>query len=323
MDGFDPNTGIILLAATNRPDILDPALLRPGRFDRHIVVDKPDLKGREEILKVHTKNKPLEENVDLKVLARGTPGFSGADLANMVNEAALLAARRGKTKIGMSELEEAKERVIAGPERKSKVISDKEKEIISYHEAGHAIVAKILPNADPVHKISILPRGLALGYTMQLPLEDRYIISKKELIDEICVLLGGRVAEEIIFGEISTGAHNDLERATELSRKMVCDYGMSEKLGPLTLGRKHQQIFLGRDIMEDKNYSDQTAALIDMEIKRIIEECYQKVKEILETNKEKLIKLAKLLMERETLEGELLEKALEEIEVVKNEYKIS
>lgn len=319
MDGFDPNTGVILLAATNRPDVLDPALLRPGRFDRHIVVDKPDLKGREEILKVHTKDKPLAEDVDLKVLARGTPGFSGADLANMVNEAALLAAREGKTKIGMAELEEAKERVIAGPERKSKVISEKEKEIIAYHEAGHAIIAKVLPNADPVHKISILPRGMALGYTMQLPKEDRYITTKKELLDEMCVLLGGRVAEEIIFGELSTGAHNDLERATELARRMVCDYGMSEKLGPLTFGRKHQQIFLGRDIMEDRNYSDQTAAIIDTEVKNIVEECYNKVREILQEKKEKLIKLANLLMEKETLEGEILEKVLEEFKIEKEE----
>lgn len=313
MDGFDPNTGVILLAATNRPDVLDPALLRPGRFDRHIVVDKPDLKGREEILKIHTKDKPLAEEVKLNVLARGTPGFSGADLANMVNEAALLAAREGKTKIGMSELEESKERVIAGPERKSRLISEKEKEIIAYHESGHAVVAKILPNADPVHKVSILPRGMALGYTMQLPLEDRYLTTKKELLDEVCVLLGGRVAEEIIFDELSTGAHNDLEKATELSHRMVCDYGMSGELGPLTFGKKHQQIFLGRDIVEDRNYSEEIASLIDREVKKIVEESYNRAKKILEENRGRLTKLAKLLIEKETLEGEILEKTLEEI----------
>ncbi len=310
MDGFDPNTGVILLAATNRPDILDPALLRPGRFDRHIVVDKPDVKGRKAILGIHSKGKPFEENVDMEVIARGAPGFSGADLANLINEGALLAAREGKAKIGMKELEEAKEKVIAGPERKSRLISNKEKEIIATHEAGHAIVAKLLPRTDPVHKISILPRGMALGYTMQLPIEDRYLISKLELLDHIAVMLGGRVAEEIVFSDITTGAHNDLERATETARLMVTEYGMSDKIGPLTLGKKHKQVFLGRDISEDKNYGEGVASIIDSEIKNIISECYAKAEKILVENKEKLQSIARVLIEKETMEGEELDKIL-------------
>lgn len=310
MDGFDPNTGVILLAATNRPDILDPALLRPGRFDRHIVVDKPDVKGRKAILEIHSKGKPFEENVDMEVIARGTPGFSGADLANLINEGALLAARDGKAKIGMKDLEEAKEKVIAGPERKSRLISNKEKEVIAMHEAGHAVVAKLLPRTDPVHKISILPRGMALGYTMQLPTEDRYLISKLELLDHIAVMLGGRAAEEIIFSDITTGAHNDMERATETARRMVTEYGMSDKIGPLTLGKKHKQVFLGRDISEDRNYGEEVASIIDSEIKGIISECYRKAEKILMENKEKLQSIARVLIEKETLEGEELDKIL-------------
>lgn len=313
MDGFDPNQGVILLAATNRPDVLDPALLRPGRFDRHIVVDKPDLKGRRAILDIHVKGKPLDEEMNLDVLARGTPGFSGADLSNLVNEAALLAARRGKSKITMPEMEEAKERVIAGPERKSKLISEKEKEVIAYHESGHALVAKLLPKADPVHKISILPRGLALGYTMQLPVEDRYLMSRSELLEHMAVMLGGRVAEELTFNEVTTGAQNDLERATETARRMVCEYGMSEALGPLTLGRKHEQVFLGRDLFEQRNYSEEVASAIDKEVKRIVENCHAHATTLLTQNQDKLNILAKKLMEKETLEGEGLERVVKEI----------
>ena len=313
MDGFDPNVGVILLAATNRPDVLDPALLRPGRFDRHIVVDKPDVKGREAILKIHIKEKPLAEDVDLNVLARGTPGFSGADLANLINEAALLTARQGGKEIGMSQMEEAKDRVIAGPERKSRLISEREKKIIAYHEAGHALVSKLLPNTDPVHKISILPRGMALGYTMQLPLEDRYLTTKSELIADMTVMLGGRASEKLIFDEITTGAHNDLERVTEIARKMICEYGMSDKLGPLTLGKKHRQIFLGRDISEDRNYGEEVAGAIDKEVRRVVEECYQTAQHLLEENKGVLANLANLLMEKETLEGEELKKVLDEV----------
>lgn len=313
MDGFDGNENIIVIAATNRPDVLDPALLRPGRFDRHIVVDKPDLKGREEILKVHSKGKKFSKDVNLEIIARGTPGFSGADLANLLNESAILTARANKKEIGMQELEEAKERVLAGPERKSRLISEKEKEMIAYHEAGHALVAKLLPNTDPVHKISIIPRGMALGYTMQLPLEDRYLTTKTELINNLTVLFGGRVAEQLIFGEMTTGARNDIERATEIARKMICDYGMSENLGPLTLGKKHEQVFLGRDIFEDKNYSEEVAANIDKEIKNLVKKCYKKAEILLIEYKDKLETLAKLLIEKETLSAEELEKVLAQV----------
>ena len=312
MDGFDPRANLILIAATNRPDILDPALLRPGRFDRQIVIDKPDVKGREAILKIHAKDKPLEDGVDLNILARRTPGFTGADLANLTNEAALLAARRGKKKIGMAEMEDSIDRVIAGPEKKSRIISDKEKEIVAYHEMGHAVVAKMLPHADPVHKVSILPRGLALGYTLQLPLEDKYLVRKDELIDQMTVMLGGRVAEELIFNEITSGAHNDLERMTELARRMVCEYGMSS-LGPRTFGKKHEEIFLGRDLTENiKNYSDLTADSIDREIDKIVADCYQRAKKILEDNQGKLRDLAKILTEKETIEGDELEEILKQ-----------
>ena len=316
MDGFDQNLGIIMIAATNRPDILDPALLRPGRFDRRIVVDRPDILGREAILKVHARGKPLAKDVDIKVLARRTPGFVGSDLANLVNEAALLASRKGKKEIGMEELEVAIDRVIAGPERKSRLISEKEKEIIAYHESGHALVAKLLPNCDPVHKVSIIPRGnAALGYTLQLPTQDRYLISKLELMDRLAVLLGGRVAEDIVFKDVTTGAQNDLERATKIARQMVTEYGMSNTIGPITLGRKEHQIFLGRDISEQRDYSEEIANKIDKEVKNIIESAYTRAKDILTKNKRKLKKIARNLMERETLEGKELDALLNGIKL--------
>jgi len=315
MDGFDMKTGVILIAATNRPDILDPALLRPGRFDRQIVVDRPDLQGRVGILKVHTREKPLEDDVDLEVLARRTPGFTGADLANLVNEAALLAARHGKKKLDMEEMEEAIDRVIAGPERKTRLISEKEKQIIAYHEVGHALVAHVLPNADPVHKISIIPRGRALGYTLTLPTEDKYLVTKSELVDELAMLLGGRVAEEMIFGDITTGDQNDIEKATKLARKMVCEYGMSEKLGPLTLGQKQGEVFLGRDLTTHQDYSDQIAYEIDREVRRLVDDAYERAEEILRENKGQLESIAYALMEMETLEKEQLLALLEGEEI--------
>ncbi len=311
MDGFDMKTGVILIAATNRPDILDPALLRPGRFDRQIVVDRPDLNGRREILKVHTRDKPLADDVDLEVLARRTPGFTGADLANLVNEAALLSARHNKKKLDMQEMEEAIDRVIAGPERRTRLISDKEKEIIAYHEAGHALVAHELPNADPVHKISIIPRGQALGYTLTLPLEDKYLVTKGELVDELAMLLGGRVAEEMIFGELTTGDQNDIEKATKLARKMVCEFGMSEKLGPLTLGQKQGEVFLGRDLAAHQDYSDQIAYEIDKEVRRLVDEAYERAADILTRHRGKLDTIARTLIRRETLEKEELLALLE------------
>ncbi len=311
MDGFDMKTGVILIAATNRPDILDPALLRPGRFDRQIVVDRPDLKGRLDILKVHTRDKPLADDVDLEVLARRTPGFTGADLANLVNEAALLSARHGKKKLDMEEMEEAIDRVIAGPERRTRLISDKEKEIIAYHETGHALVAHELPNADPVHKISIIPRGQALGYTLTLPTEDKYLVTKSELVDELAMLLGGRVAEEMVFGELTTGDQNDIEKATKLARKMICEFGMSEKLGPLTLGQKQGEVFLGRDLYTHQDYSDQIAYEIDQEVRRLVDEAYARAEDILTRNRERLDAIARTLMERETLEKEELLALLE------------
>ena len=302
MDGFNTQEGVILIAATNRPDVLDPALLRPGRFDRQIVIDKPDIIGREAILKVHTKNVKLDKAVSLNSLARQTSGFSGADLANLVNEAALLAARRNKESVTMEELQESIERVMAGPERKSRVISKQEKTIISYHESGHALLALVIPGADPLHKVSILPRGMALGYTIRLPLEDRYIVMKEELLGRITGVLGGRASEEIIFNEVSTGAQNDLEIATAIARKMVTRFGMSEKLGHLTFGHREEQIFLGRDIIEERNYSDQTALLIDQEIRKIIDDCYERAKEELIKHKDKLKILAEKLLEREIME---------------------
>jgi len=307
MDGFEPNSGVILIAATNRPDVLDPALLRPGRFDRRVVVDNPDATGRKAILKVHSRGKPLADDVDLESLARRTPGFSGADLANMVNEAALLAARVDKTKIHMSDFEEAIDRVVAGPERKSRIISEKEKEMVAFHEVGHAIVSEILPLADPVHKISILPRGMALGYTMMFPLQDKYLTTKNELLDDIAGLLGGRVAEQIVFNELTTGANNDLDRATEIARAMVCEFGMSETLGPLTLGKRHGNPFLGRDIMDERNYSEEIAMSIDKEVRKIIEAAYNRAKQILTDNREKMGEIVKVLLEKETLEREEFE----------------
>jgi len=306
MDGFDPNTDIIVIAATNRPDILDPALLRPGRFDRQVVLDKPDLNGRREILKIHAKNKPLAKGADLDVIARRTPGFTGADLENLLNEGAILAARANKKEVTMIELEEAIDRVIAGPQKKSKVISDREKEIVAYHEVGHAVLARLLPYADPVHKVSLLPRGLALGYTLQLPTEDKYLVTKSEAIDKITVMLGGRVAEEMIFNELTSGSHNDLENATEISKRMVCEFGMS-KLGPRTFGKRDRQIFLGRDIAELKDYGEDTADAIDKEIRGIIELCHEKAKKLLTASRVKMEKLAKVLLEKETLEGKELE----------------
>ena len=304
MDGFSTNEGIIIIAATNRPDILDPALLRPGRFDRQIVVDIPDVKGRKEILAVHSKGKPLGEGVDLDVLARRTPGFTGADLANLFNEAALLAARYNKKKIGMEELEDSIERVIAGPEKKSRVISDFEKKLVSYHEAGHALVAELLPHTDPLHKVSIIPRGRAGGYTLLLPKEDRRYMTKSHLLNQVTMLLGGRVAEKLILNEISTGAQNDLERATELVRKMITEFGMSDELGPLTFGRKQEQIFLGRDIARDRNYSEAVAYSIDKEARRIIDEAYKEAERLLRENKNVLDLIARTLMEKETIEAE-------------------
>jgi len=310
MDGFDVKDNVIIIAATNRPDILDPALLRPGRFDRQIVVGRPDLRGREEILKVHTKGKPLAKNISLNVLARRTPGFTGADLANMVNESALLSARHNKKAIDMKELEEAIDRVVAGPEKKNRLISDKEKEIIAYHEAGHALVAHALPNTDPVHKISIISRGRALGYTLILPAEDRYLVRKSELVDELAMLLGGRVAEEMIFGDVTTGAQNDLERATKIARKMVCEYGMSEKLGPLTLGKKQEEVFLGRDFSSRPDYSGEIAYEIDKEIRRMVDKGHDEAGEILKREKKKLDKIAKALIKKETLEKDELQRLL-------------
>jgi cell division protease FtsH len=304
MDGFDIKTGVILMAATNRPDILDPALLRPGRFDRQIVIDRPDLQGRKGILRVHAKGKPIDTGVDLDVIARRTPGFTGADLANVINEGALLTARRGKPAITMVELEEAIDRVVAGPERRTRLISDREKRIIAYHEGGHALVAFLLPNADPVHKISVIPRGRALGYTLTLPLEDKFLIAREELIDELAMLLGGRVAEELIFGDITTGAQNDLDRATKIARQMVTEYGMSDRLGPLTLGQKSGEVFLGRDFASHPDYSDQVAFEIDSEIRSLIDQAHDEALEILTEHRERLDRIAEALIEKETVEKE-------------------
>ncbi|MGB9678932.1 MAG: ATP-dependent zinc metalloprotease FtsH [Thermoanaerobacteraceae bacterium] len=308
MDGFSINEGIIVVAATNRPDILDPALLRPGRFDRHITVGIPDIKGREEILKVHSRNKPLAADVSLQVLARRTPGFTGADLENLMNEAALLTARKGLKQITMVELEEAITRVIAGPEKKSRVISEKDKKLVAYHEAGHAVVAKLLPNTPPVHEVTIIPRGRAGGYTMLLPEEDKYYMSKSEMMDEIVHLLGGRVSEGLVLNDISTGAQNDLERATNIARKMVTEYGMSEKLGPMTFGTSNDEIFIGRDLGRTRNYSEEVAYEIDNEMKKIIEDSYKRAETLLRDNIDKLHRVAKALIEKEKLNAEEFEK---------------
>jgi len=309
MDGFDTKAGVIIMAATNRPEILDPALLRPGRFDRHVLVDRPDIKGREEILKVHIKGVKLAKEVDLKIIAARTPGFVGADLANLVNESALLAARKGKTSVGMEEFEEAIDRVIAGLEKKTRVMNKKEKEIVAFHETGHALMAEFLETTDPVHKISIIPRGIsALGYTLQLPTEDRYLMTEKELRDRLCVLLGGRVAEEIVFGEVSTGAHNDLGRATDIARSMVKEYGMSKKLGYVTFERERKPLFIdiGASFGGTKDYSEETAREIDDEIRMIVEEARERVRTLLSEKKPLLEKVAKTLLEKETIEGEEL-----------------
>lgn len=304
MDGFSSNEGIIMIAATNRPDILDPALLRPGRFDRQIVVDRPDIKGRTEILKVHVKGKPMGPDVNLDVIAQRTPGFTGADLSNLVNEAALLTARKDKKAINMPEMEEAAERVIMGPERKSRVISDKEKRLTAYHEGGHTIVGMLLEHTDPVHKVTIIPRGRAGGYTLSLPKEDKYYATRSEMLDELKVLLGGRVAEALVLKEISSGASNDLQRATQLARQMICEYGMSENIGPVTFGHRQDQVFLGRDIARDKDYSEEVAAEIDKEVRSFMEDAYAATEKLLSDNIDKLHVIAKALMEKETLEEE-------------------
>ncbi|HHY75750.1 MAG TPA: ATP-dependent metallopeptidase FtsH/Yme1/Tma family protein [Firmicutes bacterium] len=311
MDGFSTNQGIIVMAATNRPDILDPALLRPGRFDRHVVLDKPDLRARVEILKVHTRGKPLSKDVDLEVIAKSTAGFTPADLENLVNEAALLAARRRKRKITMEEIEEATQRVIAGPRKKSRVISEKEKRVIAFHEAGHALAAKLLPNTDPVREVTIVSRGAVLGHVSTVPEEDRYLVTKSQILDRVTAALAGRAAEEIMFDEVYSGAANDLEMATNLVRRMIMEFGMSEKLGPLTFGRKEGQVFLGRDLGRERDYSEEVAAAIDKEGREIINMCYERAKTLLQENRDTLILVAETLLERETLKGSELDMLLE------------
>src|SRR3954447_24633683 len=308
MDGFDTNTNVIVVAATNRPDVLDPALLRPGRFDRQVILDRPDMKGRLEILRVHVKGKPLDKAIDLQHVARQSPGFSGADLANLVNEAAILAARRNKKLIGTGEFGEALERVVAGPERKSRIISDAEKAIIAYHEGGHAVVQRILPKADPVAKVSIISRGMALGYTMRLPTEARYLQSKSEFEDKIAAMLGGNASEKLIFGDTTTGSSNDIEKATNVARRMVTEFGMSDKLGPLAFGKRDELVFLGREIGEQRNYSDDVAKQIDEEVRAIIDRCYARAMDVLVRYKDRLVELAERLVSEETIEQEDFEK---------------
>ncbi len=303
MDGFDTDTNVIIVAATNRPDILDPALLRPGRFDRRVVLDRPDMNGRKQILQVHVKGKPVAEEVDYGVIAKQTPGFSGADIENLVNEAAILAARRNKKSIGMPELQESIEKVVAGPERRSRLISEEEKRVVAYHEAGHALVSRMLPNCDPVHKISIISRGMAMGYTMNLPEDDRYLQRKSKFLDDLSELMGGRAAEELVFRDVTTGASNDLERATDLARAMVTRYGMSEILGPRTFGNREELVFLGREISEQRNYSEEVAQQIDQEVKRIISTAYNRAREILTSYRDKLDAIANRLVHEETIEG--------------------
>ncbi len=306
MDGFETNEGVIIVAATNRPDVLDPALLRPGRFDRQVVVDTPDVKGREKILAVHSRKIPLSREVDLKVIARGTPGFTGADLANLVNEGALLAARRNKKRVGMREMEDAKDKVLMGPERRSMLISNEEKEIIAYHESGHAILG-LVTGADPIHKVTVIPRGRALGLTMQLPKEEKHLHSRQYWLNQITILFGGHIAEEIRFNEVTTGSSNDLERATDIARRMVCEWGMSANMGPLTFGKKNEQIFLGREISQHRDYSEQTAEMIDREVKKIIQECEQRARDLINLHHEKFTRIAGYLIERETLNTEEIE----------------
>jgi cell division protease FtsH len=311
MDGFQTHESVIIMAATNRPDVLDPALLRPGRFDRRVVVSKSDVRGRLEILKVHTKNIPLAKNVDLEIIAKSTPGFSGADLSNLVNEAVLFAARKNKKEVEMEDFELAKDKVLMGPERKSVIISDEEKEITAYHESGHAIVAKLLPKTDPIHKVTIIPRGMALGITQQLPEGDKYTYDKEYLINRICVLLGGRVSEEVMLNTITTGAGNDIERATDIARKMVCEWGMSE-LGPLNYATGKEEVFLGREIATRKDFSEDTARLIDREIKRIIDDSYQITKNIILQHKEHIIKMVQTLLEKEVITSADIDEILKE-----------
>ena len=313
MDGFDQRTAVILMAATNRPDILDPALLRPGRFDRHVVIDRPDLEGRKGILRVHARGKPFDETVALDTVAKRTPGFTGADLANVINESALLAARWGKKAIGMREVDEAIDRVMAGPERKSRIMSDREKRVIAYHESGHALAAHVLPNTDPVHKISVIARGRALGYTLTLPEEDKFMMTREELSDELAMLLGGRVAEELIVGDITTGAANDIERATKIARQMVTEYGMSDAIGPLTLGQKQHEVFLGRDFAAQPDYSEQVAFEIDNEVRRMIDQAHDEALDILQEQRQKLDQMAALLIERETIDKEEVERLLTDV----------
>jgi cell division protease FtsH len=313
MDGFEPNDGVILIAATNRPDVLDPALLRPGRFDRRVVVPRPDLKGREGILRVHTRKVPLAPDVDIMVLARGTPGFAGADLESLVNEAALLAARQNQDQVGMRDFELAKDKVLMGSERRSMILSDEEKRNTAYHEAGHALVARLLPGADPVHKVTIIPRGMALGLTQQLPIDERHTYTRDYLLSNLSILFGGRVAEEIVLQHMTTGAGNDLERATELARRMVCEWGMSDKLGPMTFGKKQEEIFLGRDLTQQQEYSDNTALEIDAEVRRIILQCYQKAKDLLTANIDLLHRMAQRLLEKEVLDGSEIDALVREL----------
>jgi cell division protease FtsH len=310
MDGFEQNSGVIIIAATNRPDVLDPALLRPGRFDRQVVVDRPDVKGREGIFKVHTRNVPLDKDVNLEVLAKGTPGLAGADIANLVNEAALLAARNNSSKVSMADFEEAKDKVMMGMERKSLIISDREKKTTAYHESGHVLVARMIPDADPVHKVTIIPRGRALGVTTYLPMDEKHTYSKEYLEAMIAYAMGGRAAERLVFNELTTGAGNDLERATQLARKMVCEWGMSEKLGPVTFGKKEEEIFLGREIAQHRDYSEQTAVLIDEEVKKIVNKAMTRADKILKDNEPILHRLAEALLEREILDGEEIDKII-------------
>lgn len=314
MDGFESNEGVIIVAATNRPDVLDPALLRPGRFDRQVVVPVPDVGGRKKILEIYCNKAKMATQVDLEVVARGTPGFSGADLENLVNEAALMAARSGAKEINLELLEKAKDKILMGAERRSMIITEKEKEVTAYHEAGHALVAKLLPETDPIHKVTIIPRGRALGLTMQLPIDEKYTHSKRYLESTLCILFGGRIAEDIVFSEITTGAGNDLERATTLARKMVCEWGMSEELGPLTYGKKEEQIFLGREISQHRDFSEETARQIDMAVKNIVIEARDKVYELLEDNRAILKKMAEELLERETIVLDDIERIMEEID---------
>ena len=310
MDGFESNEGVILISATNRPDVLDPALLRPGRFDRQVVVPVPDVKGREEILRVHVKKTVLGDNADMQTLARGTPGFTGADLENMVNEAALLAARRGKDRVEMNDFEDAKDKVLMGTERRSMIISDDEKKTTAFHESGHTLVAKLLPKTDPIHKVTIIPRGRSLGLTQQLPLDEKHTYPKDYLLNSLCILMGGRAAEEIVLGMQTTGAGNDIERATTLARKMVCDFGMSDSLGPLTFGKKEEQIFLGREISQHRDYSELTAQKIDEEVRRLVTDAYAKTSNLIKDNLEALHQLAGALLEKETLDGKQIEEIL-------------